>query len=135
MKTFYKLSFVDLICMSCTPQAPNSLSPGRYRAELTVKDGQILPFIFEVNTPKSVTFINGEEKITTTEINYQNDTVRIQLPVFEGYLKATMTEDHLEGHFVTEGRTVSRRSRPNARTSPALRSKKSLWWTSVVFGK
>ncbi len=104
MKTFYKLSFVALLCMSCTPQAPNSLSPGRYRAELTVKDGQILPFIFEVNTPQSVTFINGEEKITTTEISYQNDTVRIQLPVFEGYLKATMTEDHLEGHFVTEGK-------------------------------
>lgn len=104
MKTFYKLSFVALLCMSCISQTPSSLSPGRYRAELTVKDGQILPFIFEVNTPQSVTFINGEEKITTTEISYHNDTVRIQLPVFEGYLKATMTEDHLEGHFVTEGK-------------------------------
>ncbi len=90
--------------MSCSPQAPSSLLPGRYRAELTVKDGQILPFIFTVNSSKSVTIINGKEKIISTEISYLNDTVRIQLPVFEGYLKAKMTDDRLEGYFVTEGK-------------------------------
>ncbi len=104
MKTFLKLIFIALLCISCTPQAPNGLITGRYRGELTVKDGQILPFIFEVNSSQSVTFINGEEKILTTEISYQKDTVRMQLPVFEGYLLAKMTEDRLEGHFVTEGK-------------------------------
>ncbi len=104
MKTFFRLFLFTSFYMSCSPQAPSSLLPGRYRAELTVKDGQILPFIFTVNSSKSVTIINGKEKIISTEISYLNDTVRIQLPVFEGYLKAKMTDDRLEGYFVTEGK-------------------------------
>ena len=69
-----------------------------------VQDGQQLPFVFEVKSPTSISIINGDESITTTEITYFNDSVRIQLPVFEGYFKAALSKSRLEGLFITEGK-------------------------------
>jgi len=73
-----------------------------YRATLTVQDNQALPFLFKVVHDSLIEVYNAEELIHIDEIRYQNDSVIIQTPVFEGYIKAKITNDRLVGHFVKE---------------------------------
>ena len=104
MKQFFKFLGIVMLLSSCGSESNERLSLGRYRAKLLVQDGQQLPFVFEVKSPTSISIINGDESITTTEITYFNDSVRIQLPVFEGYFKAALSKSRLEGLFITEGK-------------------------------
>ena len=73
-----------------------------YKATLTLQDNQALPFLFKVVHDSLIEIYNAEEIITVDEIRYQNDSVLIQTPVFEGYIKAKITDDGLVGHFVKE---------------------------------
>ena len=91
-----------LYIISCGNKSPNKLEKGTYRATLKVQDNQDLPFIFEVENDSLLTIFNAEEKITVDEINYENDSVIIKTPVFEGYIKAKIDENGLKGFFVKE---------------------------------
>lgn len=73
-----------------------------YKATLTVQDNQALPFLFKVVHDSLIEVYNAEEVITVDEIRYQNDSVLIQTPVFEGYIKAKITDDGLVGHYIKE---------------------------------
>lgn len=59
---------------------------GSWRMEMTLEEGVILPFIFELdkkNESWHVTIINAEEKIDVDEIEQRKDSLFIQLPIFE----------------------------------------------------
>jgi peroxiredoxin len=119
MKTLTTAISTAFLLFSCQSNTVDSLSPGRYRAELKVQNDQVLPFVFQVNSAQSVTFKNGDEEIITTEVSYVNDSVKIQLPVFEGYIKARMTKNRLTGYFITEEK--DRRQAFEAKISDAPR--------------
>ena len=87
---------------SCQKSSNLKLAIGTYRATLTVQDNQQLPFTFKVISNALIEVYNAEEVITVDEIHYQNDSIIIQTPVFEGYIKAKITEHGLIGHFVKE---------------------------------
>lgn len=88
--------------LSCSNKETPLLTKGVYRAELTVQDNQILPFIFEVENETSIKIFNADEIIEVDEITYENDSVRIQPPVFEGYIIAAIKDEVLTGSFVKE---------------------------------
>ena len=46
--------------------------------------------------------INAEERITVDEILLRGDSIRIQTPVFEGYITGTFTDDNIKGEFIKE---------------------------------
>jgi len=67
-----------------------------------VQDNEELPFIFQVLNSKSVKVYNAKEIIDVTEIGQRNDSILIQMPVFEGYIIAAYDGENLKGNFVKE---------------------------------
>ena len=99
-----KIIYLLLICccISCSKEKVYKLTTGTYKATLLVQDNQQLPFTFKVVNDSLIEIYNAEEVITVDEIRYQNDSIIIQTPVFEGYIKAKITNNGLEGSFIKE---------------------------------
>jgi len=93
---------ITVIVVSCHKTTLKKLDLGSYIGTLTVQDNQALPFLFKVVHDSLIEVYNAEETINVDEIRYQNDSVIIQTPVFEGYLKAKITNNGLVGYFVKE---------------------------------
>jgi len=97
---------ITLFLTACADQKSNALSEGMWRAELAVMDGHTLPFNFELKKSDSevytIEIYNAEEVITVDEINIKNDSIIIKMPVFEGYLAGTFTENAISGDFIKE---------------------------------
>ncbi len=101
---FRNLSIIIVLAtlFSCNSNRPESLEEGMWRAQLQLTENETLPFNFEVTSEKSLKVFNAEEVIQVNEISYRNDTVRIQMPVFEGYIEAVLSKGKLRGSFVIE---------------------------------
>jgi len=101
---FQKLILFGLLLtmFSCHNDNENHLEVGTWRAEMQLTDTEVLPFNFKVINNDSLQLINAEETIDITEITYTNDSVRIQMPVFEGYIKAVHSNKTLNGSFIIE---------------------------------
>jgi peroxiredoxin len=76
--------------------------------QLQLNDSTTLPFRFEVKYDLeiyTVTFINGEEKISTNEIALKKDSVFIQMPVFDSEFKIRMEEGNkMSGVWINHAR-------------------------------
>lgn len=93
-----------LFSLSCKKeQIVEKLQPAKYRAELQVNDTLKLPFVFEVVSENALKIFNADEVIEVNEITYNNDSVYIQAPVFEGYIVASINNYALNGSFIKEG--------------------------------
>jgi thiol-disulfide isomerase/thioredoxin len=100
MRTFL-LAICVLFCFSCSQEKTSILETGNFRGVLKAKDNQEIPFVFKVLNDSLIHIINGEEIITVTNISYKNDSIRIQTPVFEGYIKAKIHNRKIEkGNFI-----------------------------------
>lgn len=77
-----------------------TLEKGLYRAELKVNDSLNLPFNFEVISENELHVFNAEEVIEVKAIEYKNDSVYIQMLVFEGFIVAKIEDESLNGRFV-----------------------------------
>lgn len=77
-----------------------NLETGKYRATLQVNDTLNLPFNFEVVNDSTLKIFNAEEVIAVNEITYKNDSVYIQMSVFEGFIVAKINIETLNGSFV-----------------------------------
>lgn len=90
-----------LLLFSCNEDPTQTLKVGTWRAHLEVTDSIELPFIFEVNPDKTLTIFNAEEEILVDDIRYDNDSVFIELPVFESDIRAAFVNDSiLSGNFI-----------------------------------
>jgi thiol-disulfide isomerase/thioredoxin len=97
------IAFLTVIVFtSCAVENREKLTTGVYQASLKVQDQQQLPFTFKVLNASLIEIYNAEEIIKVDEITYKNDSVIIQTPVFEGYIKAKISENELSGSFVKE---------------------------------
>jgi len=101
MRHFF-LFLITLLFFSCQKAIPKKLELGMYKGTLTVQDNQELPFLFNVIHNSLIEIYNAEEIISVDEILYQNDSVIIQTPVFEGYIKAKITDNGLTGYYAKE---------------------------------
>jgi|GEM_PF-4434343 len=76
------------------------LKTGKYRAELKVDETLNLPFVFDVMSDNELKIFNAEEVIAVNNVKYENDSVYIQTPVFEGFIAAKIDDGALKGNFV-----------------------------------
>lgn len=96
--------FIAIILFSCDKSDTEFLYFGDYRAELKISDTEILPFTFKVKDANNLTVFNAEEQIEVNEIEYRNDSVFINMPVFEALLAAKIENQKLSGNFIIEGK-------------------------------
>ena len=84
----------------CKPDIQKKLQTGTWRAILEVQDNNELPFIFEVESEGHLKIYNAEEVIAVDDIQYRNDSVYIQMPVFPTYIAAKfVNKETLKGSF------------------------------------
>ncbi len=91
--------------LGCKEETVISLREGVWKAELEVMDNERLPFIFELSRDSSnyvMQVKNAEEVVSIDEIAIQGDSIRIQMPVFEGYIAGTYSGNIIEGEFIKE---------------------------------
>ncbi|MBC6998754.1 TlpA disulfide reductase family protein [Cytophaga sp. FL35] len=94
-------------CFSCKQNKSNTLlNDGMWRAQLKTKNGDALPFNFRVIKSEtdsiSLEILNAEEVITVDEVEIIGDSIRIQPPIFEGYIAGIFTENSINGKFIKE---------------------------------
>ena len=101
------LVFISLL-FSCNKEKSTSIKSGVWRAQMQITDTEVLPFNFEVTSPKSLKIFNAEEVILVNDITYSNDSIIIKMPVFEGYIAAKLNDSVIEGAFIKDAlsRTV-----------------------------
>ena len=97
------LIFISLIILSCQNTKQINLETGPYRGLIKVTNDKVLAFNFKVTNATHLEVYNANEKIYVDEVYYQQDSVLIKLPVFEGYLKAAISENGLKGYFRIDG--------------------------------
>lgn len=76
-----------------------TIAAGIWRAALILPSDE-LPFNMEVGLKdgkQTITIMNAAERIEVTDIQYKNDSVFIQLPVFESEIKGVFTEKEITG--------------------------------------
>ncbi|CAL2063644.1 TlpA disulfide reductase family protein [Tenacibaculum sp. 190524A05c] len=116
MKSFHPLLLLLIFSFSCiTKDTNNKLAIGSYKASLLIQDNEVIPFNFDVLNEQKLNIYNADEVIKVHEISYQNDSVKIQLPYFEGYITAKISKDEIKGNFIKPSlnRTVPFVAKPN----------------------
>ena len=103
MRLLKSLIFIGLIILSCQNTKQINLETGPYRGLIKVTNDKVLAFNFKVTNATHLEVYNANEIIYVDEVSYQQDSVLIKLPVFEGYLKAAITENGLKGYFRIDG--------------------------------
>lgn len=71
---------------------------GMWRGEIELNDSTVLPFNFQAFS-RNLDIMNGEERIHVKDITVVNDSVLIQLPVFNSEFRCKMTDKTLRGYF------------------------------------
>ena len=99
---FLYFTIIILLFFSCIKERTSKLDLGYYRVVLDIQDNEKLPFLMQVTSKNTLEIYNAEEVIHVNEVKYSKDSVYIQMPVFEGYIAAKITNDGFEGQFVKE---------------------------------
>mgnify|MGYP001793785542 CR=1 FL=1 len=97
-------SFVGLTT-SCENELP-TLQNGQWRGVLQVSDTDELPFVFQLSSDSievyEMEIQNGEERVVVNDIVVEGDSLFVQMPFFEGYIKGSFTENEMKGEFIKE---------------------------------
>jgi thiol-disulfide isomerase/thioredoxin len=116
MKPFF-ISLITLFTLySCTSKKKQQkLIIGSYKGSLLIQDNEEIPFVFDVLNEQKINIYNADEVIKVHEISYKNDSVKIQLPYFEGYIQAKINNGNIIGYFIKPSlnRIVPFEAKPN----------------------
>ena len=105
MQRFYYFFLLYLTLMSCTTKETKPLREGMWLAQLEVMDKEILPFNFNLKKIESgyvIDVYNAGETIQVDEIEIHNDSIKIKMPAFEGYISGTFNDSVINGEFIKE---------------------------------
>ena len=73
---------------------------------MQVSETEHLPFNFTLSVDKNQKYVlelkNADERIQVDETFINNDSIVIQMPVFEGYIAGTFTHNAISGQFIKE---------------------------------
>ncbi|MCK8524119.1 TlpA family protein disulfide reductase [Aquimarina sp. D1M17] len=90
-------------CKKEIKKQPVDFLEGPWRASLTVQDNEKLPFLFEVMEDETLKIFNAEEVIDVDEVRINGDSIKINFPVFEGYIAAKFVDSvTISGNFIKE---------------------------------
>ncbi|MEM9000850.1 MAG: TlpA disulfide reductase family protein [Bacteroidota bacterium] len=97
--------------VACQEKPKNELRTGDWWAALEVSEKERLPFNFKLSKAGDAYLMqirNADEVVEVDEILLENDSIRIQMPVFEGYISGIFSESKIIGSFIKEslGRVV-----------------------------
>ncbi len=90
--------------VSCTERQAN-LEQGEWWAKMQLAPNSELPFTFSLKQEEGkyvMDIYNAEEVVRVDEIELFGDSLRIQMPVFEGYIAGTYSEEEISGSFIKE---------------------------------
>ena len=98
----YKFGFAFLVMISLHTSAQKISSANNllWRAAIHRTDGNDIVFNFkmeEINKKPVLFIINASEKIKVDDVHFSNDSVFINMPVFESSFKAKITSNKWEG--------------------------------------
>nr|WP_298999046.1 TlpA disulfide reductase family protein [uncultured Allomuricauda sp.] len=98
---------ITLFTWSCkTEEKKLVLAEGDWWATMQVSDNEYLPFTFTLERQDEgdykLEMYNSDEVVVVDEISFSQDTIRIQMPVFEGYISGTFSENEIKGSFIKE---------------------------------
>jgi len=105
MKSILKITltlFMGLLITSCTKPQLKSLKTGMWRGIIDIQ-GNPLPFNFEVskiNGEYSAELIDGAERISLDEVTVKEDSVFINMHIFDITIRAKINDDGLRGVYV-----------------------------------
>lgn len=105
MRGFYYFSMLFLTIMSCAKQDSQPLREGIWLAQLEVMDQELLPFNFNLKKIESgyvIDVYNAGETVQVDEIEIHNDSIKIKMPAFEGYISGTFNDSVISGEFIKE---------------------------------
>ena len=102
MRYFIGLLMI-MLAWSCEDEKITKLKQGEYRGLLTLQDDELLPFNFKVLDNDQIEIYNNDEVILVDEIIYSNDSIRINFPVFEGYIAGKFENGEIiDGQYIKE---------------------------------
>lgn len=100
------LCVLTALFFSCEEEEKKELTIGDWWGKMDVSSSEILPFNFAVSKNKngefSIEMYNSDEVVTVDEIKIYSDSIRIKMPIFEGYILGTFSEDEIVGSFIKE---------------------------------
>src|SRR5687768_10883087 len=106
MSRFSAVLVLMLAIVSCNPEKKEtvrSLKTGMWRAVVEMQ-GQELPFNFEVvldqQSGYDIYIRNAEEKLLLDEVTVKEDSISIELHIFDAEFKAKIVGDSLQGSFI-----------------------------------
>ena len=97
-----------VICIGlfgCSRTKNKDLKAGSWRATLEVMDGALLPFNFDLSHVEgayTIKVFNAEEEVIIDDVEIKNDSILIKMPVFEGFISGTFSEEKITGNFIKE---------------------------------
>ncbi len=95
---FVFLSFSTFIVAKAAPKN------GKWKVAIHREDGRQIVFNLrweKGNGKTTVAFLNGKEALTTTDIQYDGDTITVNMPVFESSFRfKAIDDDSLSGYWV-----------------------------------
>jgi len=98
------ISVFTTLFISCQRPIIKQLQNQTYRAGIEAQDNKVISFVFKVTSPTTLEIYNAEEVIEVDEISYQNDSVIIQLPVFQSTIVAKISNNNeLNGYYTRVG--------------------------------
>lgn len=108
----YKLALVMLgvvlLSTSCKIDKSPKLEKGDWLAKIEVSESQQLPFEFTLSTNEDGGYVmevyNADEVVTIDEFTFNGDSIDIRMPIFEGHISGTFTENTIKGEFIEESK-------------------------------
>jgi thiol-disulfide isomerase/thioredoxin len=94
--------FFILIIAACSKPS-SDFKTGIWRGTLLTESGAEIPFNFEVKDSsgkKSLMIYNSEERFTVDEITQKEDSIFIQMPLFDSEIKGVLNGDKIEGVWI-----------------------------------
>ncbi|RIV41988.1 peroxiredoxin family protein [Flagellimonas pelagia] len=107
-KNWPLLLIVVLLITSCKKEVKKELALGDWRAEMEVSEGKSLPFNFTLSKDGDGNYVmkmyNAEEEVMVDEFKFDGDSINIRMPIFEGHISGTFTENDITGEFIEESK-------------------------------
>ena len=107
MKKYFIILSGIILILSCNQNKQQSeIKQGKWRAVLAIDENDsstVIPFHFELagTYPESlkIHILNADERIPVEDIQIYDDSIFIQLPVFDSEIRALIKDDTLSGNW------------------------------------
>ncbi len=106
MKRIWFLAISFMLLFSSCEEEQKELLIGEWWAKLDVSETEELPFNFTLSKSKEggyhMEVYNADETVLVDEIETNNDSIHIKMPIFEGYISGVFSENEIRGDFIKE---------------------------------